>query len=194
MRGSFLNCFSTLILGYMSWTNKLHRFLLFGKPALNESKEHFRTCSVPALYQSKRRKSTPSIPFSCFGVTWGTVSAEKESRKNGWLLVKGQSWWGVLGEGRGWEGAGFSLPAAASFTNTDRNGCWIADSEFGNTVLRRFEHLLLAFPEVHQHQHADWSIRAQGPSLPSLVLLGENSKKDLNWPKTYGLNCILVWE
>lgn len=96
MRGSFLNCFSTLILGYMSWTNKLHRFLLFGKPALNESKEHFRTCSVPALYQSKRRKSTPSIPFSCFGVTWGTVSAEKESRKNGWLLVKGQSWWGVL--------------------------------------------------------------------------------------------------
>lgn len=57
MRDSFLNCFPPLIFGHVSWPNKLHRLLLFGKPALNSSGEHFRRATSRVL----RRRWTLSV-------------------------------------------------------------------------------------------------------------------------------------
>lgn len=91
------------------------------------------------------------------------IQPKRWRRKNDWLLVNwigpdgaAPAWRGQTeAEAGGWERARFSLPAAAARANTDCNGCWITGSVFGNTVLGRFKHLLLAVPEVHQRQCAD---------------------------------------
>lgn len=108
------------------------------------------------------RSSSQAQKLLCYAVNWASQKSDT-GKMTGYLLT-GSVLMGLYqpGEGRRRQRLAdesgpdsFSLPAAAARANTDCNGCWITGSVFGNTVLGRFKHLLLAVPEVHQHQCAD---------------------------------------